>query len=84
MNKDLIIHELTEQVETLVRRIKNLELEKECLKNVVNTQLKHAHVDGMREVANAQCPVSGYVVTSEESRRQIIEYAEMIKKFLEE
>lgn len=42
--------------------------------------IESVRIKAMRELASIECPASGYVVTSEESRRQIIGWADFAKK----
>ena len=46
----------------------------------LRAQLKTAKADGMIEVATQRCPVSGFVVSNEKSRLEILDYAESINK----
>jgi hypothetical protein len=46
----------------------------------LRAQLKTAKADGMTEVATQRCPVSGFVVSNEKSRLEILDYADSLSK----
>jgi len=62
------IYHLTRSIAD-IRRIAELE-----------TQLNTAKADGMIEVATQRCPVSGFVVSNEKSRLEILDYADSLSK----
>jgi len=51
-------------------------LSDEVIDETPNYCLNSVRTDAVRDLANTCCPVSGYIITSEESRKQMIQWVE--------
>jgi len=58
-------------------------LSKESLVNIIEKFLSDSSLDAeisaIKGLALVECPVSGYIITSKESREQILKYAEFLE-----